>query len=260
MGALHEGHLAHVTAAREHADRVVVSIFVNPTQFGPDEDFERYPRTLEEDLQRCAKAGVDGVFVPSVEQMYPPGGFAVDLDVPGLTDQLEGEHRPGHFQGVCRVVMKLFNLVRPDVATFGRKDYQQARVIEAMGADLMMPVDLVHVPTVREADGLAVSSRNRYLSQEQRWSALGLPKALRDAEVMVTAGELAPEPIEGAMRQVMASRRLQVDYAVVRHPRTLAPLDCIEPEVTGGVVALVAGRVGGVRLLDNLLIAEPGQA
>jgi pantoate--beta-alanine ligase len=259
MGALHEGHLSLMRGARQWADHVVVSIFVNPTQFAPHEDLERYPRPLEDDLRRCEDAGAAGVFCPSVEQMYPPGEPACAITVPALADMLEGEHRPHFFAGVCRVVMKLLNIVRPDVACWGQKDYQQYRVIDALSADLMLPVTHVLLATVREADGLAMSSRNVYLSAEQRTRALGLIKALRLARALVEEqGESDPRAIEDAMRQALEAHRLAVDYAAVRHPRTLAPLDCVEPALTGGVIALTAAHVDQVRLIDNMLLGAPG--
>ncbi|MFW5682393.1 MAG: pantoate--beta-alanine ligase, partial [Phycisphaeraceae bacterium] len=164
MGALHEGHLAHIDLALRHADDVVVSVFVNPTQFGPTEDFDRYPRDLDRDSEACESRGATAVFCPSVEQMYPPGVPEASVDVPRVSRELEGTHRPGHFPGVCRVVAKLLLMSMPDAATFGRKDFQQLRVVQAMIADLRMDVDVLEAPTVREADGLAMSSRNRYLS------------------------------------------------------------------------------------------------
>lgn len=259
MGALHGGHVSLIEGGRRLADHVVVSIFVNPTQFGPHEDLARYPRPLEEDLRRCEAAGVAGVFCPPVEQMYPPGEPAAAITVPALADMLEGEHRPHFFGGVCRVVMKLLNIVRPDVACWGRKDYQQYRVIDALTADLHLPVVNVVLPTVREPDGLAMSSRNVYLSTEQRARALGLIKALRLARALVEEqGESDPRAIEDAMRQALEAHRLAVDYAAVRHPRTLAALDCVEPSLTGGVIALTAAHVDQVRLIDNMPLGAAG--
>lgn len=256
MGALHEGHLALIDAGRQLADQVIVSIFVNPTQFGPGEDFQKYPRPVEADLAACRARDVDGVFMPDVQQMYPPGGIDTRIDVPLLTGEFEAEHRRGHFAGVCRVVTKLLNMAQPDVAVFGRKDYQQWRIIEAMTADMGMPVRIVGVDTVRDSHGLALSSRNTYLSPKARKHALGLYKALCEARMLVEdAAEADPLAVEKAMRQVMQAHQVEVDYAAVRHPMTLAKLDAIEPQLTGGVVALVAGRIEGVRLLDNMLLA-----
>lgn len=258
MGALHKGHLWLIESARQLAAGVVVSIFVNPIQFGPEDDFDRYPRCLDQDLAACERSGVVGVFCPPVAEMYPPGRAASQLIVPELADPLEGEQRPGHFAGVCRVVAKLLNIVQPEVACFGQKDYQQLRVIEAMVQDLAMPVRVVGVPTVREEDGLAASSRNAYLTCPQRRQALGLYKALVEAKTLVeTGGESDPAAVEAAMDRVLRAYRIDVDYAVVRHPRTLASLQSLEPDRTDGVVTLVAGRVGGVRLIDNMVLAQP---
>lgn len=258
MGALHEGHLSLMRAAAELADVVVASIYVNPTQFGVGEDFDKYPRPLEHDLKLCEAQGVAGVFRPTDAMMYPADALPCEINVPALAGVLEGEFRPTHFAGVCRVVAKLFNIVQPDVACFGRKDYQQLKVIEAMTADLMLPVRIAACPTMREEDGLAMSSRNAYLSDEGRRHALGLSKALREAANLVNDGESDPAAVEAAMRATMAAHHVEVDYAVVRHPHTLARLDIIEPALTGGVIALVAGRVDGVRLIDNALLGGQG--
>lgn len=255
LGALHEGHLALVRRAGALAEHVVVSIFVNPTQFGPGEDFKQYPRMLESDMALCETAGVDEIFTPDVDQMYPPDVLGTTVDVPELSDDLEGAHRPEHFAGVCRVVAKLLNVVQPDVACFGQKDYQQLKVIEALTRDLLMPVRIEAVPTVREDDGLAMSSRNRYLDAEQRHHALGLYKALQQARLLVEdEGETDPAVVEQAMRQALEAHHLVVDYAVVRHPQTLKPVDCLEPSLTDGVVALIAARLGEVRLIDNMVL------
>jgi pantoate--beta-alanine ligase len=258
MGALHEGHASLIRAAKVLADDVVVSIFVNPTQFGPGEDFERYPRPLDRDLALCTQAGASGVFHPSPGEMYP--GLAAGaclVTIPALAGILEGAVRPTHFQGVCRVVAKLLNIIQPDVACFGRKDYQQLKIIEAMVADLNMPVRIVGLPTVREADGLARSSRNVYLSAEQRPHAIALYQALSAArELVEQEGETDPAAVEAAMHAALAGQHVNaIDYAVVRHPQTLAPVDCIEPQITGGVVALIACRFGSVRLIDNMVLA-----
>jgi len=255
MGALHEGHLQHIRLCKTLADHVVVSIFINPTQFNQSEDYQAYPRTLDVDIQACADAGVACVFTPEAEAMYPPEQPGVEIDVPAISEVLEGADRPGHFQGVCRVVTKLLNIVRPDLVSFGRKDYQQLSIIKAVVGDLMMPVRVLEVPTVRETDGLAMSSRNRRLDAEQRKRGLGLFKALCAGKRLVQEdGETDPQAVEQVMRSVMESHQVQVGYAVVRHPKTLGELSCIEPELTGGVVALVAGQVGPVRLIDNMLL------
>lgn len=261
MGALHAGHLSLVEAAKQIAEHVIVSVYVNPTQFAPTEDFDQYPRPLQHDLELCEQAGAVGVFCPTDSEMYPSTQLEIDINVPALASTLEGEHRPDHFGGVCRVVAKLLNIVQPHAACFGRKDYQQLKVIEAMVTDLAMATRIVGCPTLREQGGLAMSSRNAYLSEEDKKHALGLFKALSEARAMVEQhGEADPATIESAMRQTMKAHRVDVDYAVVRHPHTLATLDCIEPALTGGVVALVAGRVGPVRLIDNMVLAEADQS
>ncbi|MEO1235220.1 MAG: pantoate--beta-alanine ligase [Planctomycetota bacterium] len=266
MGALHAGHLSHLSYAREAADRVVASIYVNPTQFGPGEDFTRYPRDLDDDVAKCEAAGAEAVFAPADEAMYPPGAEATPtvIDVPSVSGGLEGAQRPGHFGGVCRVVMKLLQLVRPDAVTFGRKDYQQLCVVRAMIEDLMVPVRVVEVPTTREADGLAMSSRNRYLDEAGRKRALGLSKALRQGQRMAVDGEADPAVIESMMAEVMRSHGVEVDYAAVRRARTLAEVDHVDFGGAAASVALVAGRVEGgggaegmrVRLLDNLPLGD----
>jgi len=253
MGALHEGHLSLVRRAREKADHVAVSIFVNPTQFGPQEDLDQYPRPIERDLELCRAEGVDLVFNPDAETMYPPDDPAMTLEFPGLTDQLEGAERPGHFSGVCGVVTKLFNIVQPDLACFGRKDYQQLRVIEAMTRAMCLPIEIDAGPTVRESDGLAMSSRNVYLDADQRRRALGLSKALREATTLIREGAIEPEPIERAMQQVLEAHKLEIDYAVVRDARTLQPVDVIDPP-REPIVCLLAARAGQVRLIDNALL------
>ncbi|MCE9591612.1 MAG: pantoate--beta-alanine ligase [Planctomycetes bacterium] len=257
MGALHAGHVSLMQAAKQLADHVLVSIFVNPTQFGPSEDFTRYPRPIERDLEACRAAGVAGVFNPTVEAMYPADLLPCDVTIPALATILEGAARPGHFAGVCRVVAKLFNIVQPDVACFGQKDYQQCRVIQAMVDDLAFPIRIAELATVRESDGLAMSSRNAYLTAEERRHAVGLYKALSAAKSLVeTEGETNPAAVESAMRQVMVSHHVEPAYAVLRHPRTLAELDAINPAVTGGVVALAAGKLGAVRLIDNMVLGR----
>lgn len=257
MGALHEGHLRHIHVCRDHADHVLVSVFVNPTQFNEKQDYELYPRNLSEDLTRCAEAGADAVFAPEVEVLYPPGAVATEVDVPVLTADLEGRDRPGHFEGVCRVVVKLLNVVQPDLVSFGRKDYQQLCVVRAVIEDLMMPIEIIEIPTVREADGLAMSSRNLRLNPQERQHALGLYKSLLAARQMVEQeGETDPSLVEDAMVSVMQAHQVDVNYAAIRHPTTLARLECIEPRLSGGVVALVAGRVGPVRLIDNMLVGQ----
>lgn len=261
MGTLHEGHLRHVHRCREIADHVLLSIFVNPTQFGPGEDYHRYPRQLDQDLEQCRAAGVRGVFVPSEEQIYPPHSVNSAVDVPVLTGDLEGTFRPGHFLGVCRIVLKLLSIIQPHFVTFGLKDYQQLRVIDAMVCDLAIPVRIIEVQTVREVDGLAISSRNRFIAPAQRKRALGLYKSLKQAKMMIEQeGEVDPHVVERAMAQVLIAHQLEVDYAVVRHPVTLGRLNQLDPALTGGVVVLVAVRLGDIRLIDNFQLLATAQS
>jgi pantoate--beta-alanine ligase len=252
MGALHEGHLALVREARRHADLVVVTIFVNPLQFGPGEDFDRYPRTLEADVAACARAGVDLVFAPERAAMYPDG-FATSVRVAGVTAPLEGEHRPGHFDGVTTVVAKLFGLVGPCTAVFGRKDYQQWRVIARMASDLDLPVRVVGHPTVREPDGLALSSRNRYLSGEERRRALALVAGLRAAHDAHAAGERDPARLEAIARAPLDAACDAVDYVAIRDADDLGPPGAA---VCGRALLAMAARVGATRLIDNLVLGE----
>jgi pantoate--beta-alanine ligase len=255
MGALHAGHARLIEECRREADFVVVSIFVNPTQFGPSEDFRRYPRTLDDDLARCASAGATLAFAPTVEEMYPTGSLSTYVEVPGLSDVLEGASRPGHFRGVATVVLKLLQIVGPDLASFGRKDFQQLLVIRRMVADLDVPVRIQGVETVREADELALSSRNRYLDQDQRRAALVLSRALRRAQDAVRGGERDADRVRQTLRSAIESEALaRLDYAEVADPETLAPLTVVGPDRPG--VALVAARVGPARLIDNA--ALPG--
>ena len=239
MGALHEGHASLMRSARKDADLVVATIFVNPLQFGPNEDLARYPRTLEADLEVCAAEGVDLVFTPAPEVVYPDGQPSVTVEPGPLGGELEGASRPGHFAGVLTVVLKLLHMVRPDAAFFGEKDYQQLTLIRRMVRDLSLDVEIVGVPTVRESDGLALSSRNRYLSAEERQVALGLSRALRAGASRHTVGEVL-----AAGRQELAG--LEVDYFEVRDP-LLGPA----PE-RGPARLLVAARVGTTRLIDNI--------
>jgi pantoate--beta-alanine ligase len=255
MGALHEGHLSLIRLARQHADRVAVSIFVNPTQFAPHEDLDKYPRPIERDLDLCRQHAVDLVFNPGVETIYPPHELPVEINVPAIGSILEGEHRPQFFPGVCRVVAKLFNIVQPDAAVFGQKDYQQLKVIEAMVAGLNMPIEILAGPTLRDPDGLAMSSRNVYLDAGQRKRALSLSKALREAEQLIDDGVMDPQHIESAMRQVLRSHDANIDYAVVRDARSLQPVDTVNPDVEP-VVGLIAAKIDHVRLIDNRVIGQ----
>ena len=247
MGNLHAGHHSLVRLAREHADRVVASVFVNPTQFGPDEDFDRYPRTPEEDAAGLQAAGCDVVWMPSVQTMYPFGADnAVRMRVPGVPDVLEGERRPGHFDGVATVVSRLFNQVQPDVAAFGRKDYQQLAVIRYLVRDLAFPIQLLAGDTVREADGLAMSSRNRYLSEAEREQATQIHRSLLAMRDSLLAGEQAAQ-VEATAMQRLETAGFAVEYAVLRTPELAQPSD------DGGArVLLIAARLGNTRLIDNL--------
>ena len=255
MGYLHAGHLSLVEQARNECDLVVVSIFVNPTQFGPGEDLGRYPRDEARDLQFLESAGVDWVFMPAVEEIYPPG-FQTYVEVREVTTVLEGAARPGHFAGVATVVAKLFNLVQPGVAYFGQKDAQQVVVIRRMVRDLNFPVDLVIGMTIREPDGLALSSRNVYLDPAERQAALALSRALRAAHDLWDAGERDGERLRAAMRAVLAAESLaHPDYVSIADPDTLAELNAIAPGQ--GALASLAVRIGrGTRLIDNHIL-EP---
>lgn len=247
MGNLHAGHLALVERARREADRVVASVFVNPTQFGPNEDFGRYPRTPEADSAALAGAGCDLLWLPAVEAMYPYGpAAAVQVRVPGITDVLDGAHRPGHFDGVCTVVARLFNQVRPDVAVFGRKDWQQLQVVRYLVRDLAFPLDVVAGDTVRDADGLALSSRNQYLSADERARAPEIARTLRAMADALGAGE-GVAAVEAMARARLEAAGFAVDYAEVRTAGLAAPAPG-----DGARVALVAARLGRTRLIDNL--------
>jgi pantoate--beta-alanine ligase len=247
MGALHDGHLSLVRRAREACDAVAMSIFVNPAQFGPSEDLARYPRPLERDLALAEAAGVDLVFNPPLEEMYPDG-FATDVEVGGPSARWEGERRPGHFQGVATVVTKLFTIITPQRAYFGEKDYQQLSVVTRLVADLTLPVEIVPCAIVREPDGLALSSRNVYLTPEERQYATALFRALQAGRARVAAGERDAERVRGALEAVLGDTPgVTPVYGAVVDPHTLEPLERIGP----GARALIAARLGAVRLIDN---------
>jgi pantoate--beta-alanine ligase len=251
MGFLHEGHLSLMKKAREENDVVVTSIFVNPTQFGPQEDLDRYPRDAEGDARKCGSVGVDHLFLPTSTEMYPAQP-SVYVTVEDLSGVLEGAVRPGHFRGVATVVAKLFHIVRPHRAYFGQKDYQQCAVIRRMVQGLDLDVEVIVLRTVRELDGLAMSSRNVYLDGEQRRKAACLYRALRAGEELVRAGTREPEKVRQKMRAVMlAETGVAVDYAEVADPDTLQPLETIADDM----VLLVAARIGTTRLIDNMLVA-----
>jgi pantoate--beta-alanine ligase len=250
MGAFHIGHISLIETAVKKCDFVVVSIFVNPTQFGPGEDFEKYPRPLEHDLETCRKKGVDVVFVPSTDQIYPHKNLTW-VDVKRLTEPLCGQFRPGHFRGVTTVCAKLFNIVVPDVAFFGQKDAQQAIVIKRMVADLNMPLKIVVCPTVRDSDGLAASSRNQYLTDQQRKDATLIYKSLQKCQQMVDAGVTDPRKIITQMREILSQvPSIKIEYVSIVDAETLEPID----PIAGKILAAVAVRIGPARLIDNILL------
>ena len=250
MGALHEGHLSLVRRVKAQADVTVVSIFVNPTQFGSSEDLQSYPRNLAGDAELIAKEGVDFLFAPDPEEMYPPGA-ATFVEVAGLSDKLEGRSRPGHFRGVATIVTKLFEIVTPHVAAFGQKDAQQAIVIRALVRDLMLNVEVLVLPTKRELDGLAMSSRNVHLSPEQRVGAAAIPRALEAAKAALEAGERDPAKIVGAARAVLqAERLLKIDYVELVDTERLDPVT----KAHGEMLFAVAAYAGATRLIDNIVL------
>ena len=247
MGALHAGHVSLFDVCRAKAGFVVATIFVNPTQFAPHEDFSKYPRPLEKDLDAARRAGVNLVFTPEKDSLYPPG-YSTYVTVEGVSAPMEGAIRPTHFRGVATIVLKLFNLVQPDVAVFGAKDYQQQALIRRMTLDLDLPIEIVTAPTMREADGLAMSSRNVYLSPEQRKSAIALWESLNLAEDRLQDSEIDIAAVVRAMQNHMREATGVVpDYAVIADPVTLAELTAPQPRM----VALVAARLGTTRLIDN---------
>jgi pantoate--beta-alanine ligase len=256
MGALHEGHLSLVRAARRECSPVVVSIFVNPTQFGPSEDFQKYPRTLEADRAALEKLQVDYVFAPPPEEMYP-AGFSTWVNVDGLSDRLEGRARPGHFRGVATVVLKLLEIVQPRFAFFGRKDAQQARIIRQMARDLDLDTDIVVCPIVREADGLAMSSRNAYLSTSDRRAATVLSRSLERARREITSGETDILRLIAAVRSVIDTEPgVALDYAEIIDADTLEPAMTLRKSC----YIVLAARVGNTRLIDNALIEPAGES
>jgi pantoate--beta-alanine ligase len=250
MGYFHDGHLALMRYGRQHGDRLVVSLFVNPTQFGPSEDLDRYPRDLKQDAARARKVGVDVLYTPAAADMYPPG-YQTYVSVEDLSQPMCGASRPGHFRGVATVVLKLFHQVLPHLAIFGEKDYQQLAVIKRMVADLNVAVEVVGRPIVREADGLAMSSRNSYLSPEERRSALGLYQALTEARVLAASGENNADKILSGVKQTLsANPHTRLDYAVLVDPATLQNVGTIH----GSARLAVAAWVGTTRLIDNMLL------
>lgn len=252
MGYFHEGHLSLMRYGRETADKVVVSLFVNPTQFGPNEDLARYPRDLERDAAMAREVGVDVLYTPPGEAMYPPG-YQTYVTVEELSRGLCGASRPGHFRGVATVVLKLLNQVQPDTAIFGEKDYQQLQVIRRLVADLNVPVEIIGRPIVREADGLAMSSRNTYLSPEERASALCLFRAIRAARELVLSGAKSRASVLEAVKGIItATPHTDIDYLSLVHPDTLKEIDAIDHEAR----LALAVRVGKTRLIDNTMLSE----
>jgi len=250
MGFLHEGHLSLIRGINEYCDLVVVSLFVNPTQFGPDEDYDRYPRDLTRDADLCVSTGVDYLFTPEVNDLYPPGP-RTSVEVAELSERFEGESRPDHFRGVATVVLKLLNVVRPSVAAFGQKDAQQAVVIRRMTLDLLIDTEILTFPTVRDEDGIALSSRNKYLGVEQRQAATAIPRALDAARYVLSQGQHKPEEILETAREVLeAEPLLRVDYLELVDKDNLAPVSAVDREV----LLLVAVFCGETRLLDNTLL------
>lgn len=253
MGALHGGHLSLVRASKQECDFTIVSIYVNPSQFGPSEDLAKYPRMLQADLDALAVCGVEAVFAPADGQVYR-AGHATWVEIGGVAEPLEGRLRPGHFRGVATIVLKLFQMVQPDAAYFGQKDYQQLLVIRQMAADFDVPVEVRACPIVREPDGLAMSSRNAYLSSAARRRACALSQSLARAEALVAAGERDTGKIGRQMRDVLQSAApIEIDYIALAHPETLEPV----AELAGPAVALLAARIDGTRLIDNTLLGPP---
>jgi pantoate--beta-alanine ligase len=249
MGALHAGHLALIAEAKARADRVVATIFVNPKQFGPTEDLDRYPRREAEDARMLEEAGCDLLWIPSADDIYP-SGFATTVRVFGVSERWEGAARPGHFDGVATVVAKLLASVRPDVAVFGEKDFQQLAVIRRMALDLNLGLEIVGVPTVREADGLALSSRNAYLSPDERERALALPRALATARDAIRAGAAVPQALAEARQSLTEAGFSPIDYFALVDAAKLEPLDAPQ----GDMRLIAAAKIGTTRLIDNLAV------
>jgi len=254
MGALHEGHLALIAEAQKRSHEVAVTIFVNPTQFGPNEDFARYPRALERDLELCRSAGAAHVFAPDASEMYAPSE-RTRVRVSGLAEALCGPFRPGHFDGVTTIVSKFFALAGACVAVFGRKDYQQLKVIERMTRDLLLPVEIVGYPTLRDADGLALSSRNAYLSSPERVRALSIPHALAVAARAFLSGERQVGALRKSALSSLAEAGIRLDYATLADPEELTPFPD-EALLSGRALFAIAGFVGQTRLIDNLVLGE----
>lgn len=251
MGNLHQGHVSLIEQARENAEKVVVSVFVNPTQFGDDEDFDKYPRTLDRDTRRAKLAGADVVFVPSVETMYPFGiDGATSVTVPVISEEFCGANRPGHFDGVSSVVSRLFSIVQPDVAVFGQKDYQQQLLIRRMVRDLSMPINVLTAATVREDDGLAMSSRNQYLHEKERELAPRLFETLQSIGQELRSGKTNYAELESQAQQELTALGFEIDYVGIRRAEDLTPSD----RANGELVVLLAAHLGGTRLIDNIIV------
>jgi pantoate--beta-alanine ligase len=256
MGALHEGHLSLIRRAKMNCSRVYASIFLNPTQFGPNEDLSKYPRTFESDVEKLTSVGVDVLFAPEPKEIYP-AGFRTYVTVEGLSEKLEGKSRPGHFRGVATVVLKLFEIVQPHFAFFGRKDAQQVRILQQMAVDLNLNVEIVVCPIVREADGLALSSRNTYLNLEERQAAIVLRRSLEDVRREVNAGTRDALQLQNSMRKTLAGESMaRLDYCAVADAETFEPVVRIGERP---VYVLLAAYIGETRLIDNLLI-EPSSS
>ena len=251
MGNLHDGHISLIKEARARCDVVVVSIFVNPTQFGPNEDFDRYPRTLDADAAALVDAGTDLLFAPSVEEMYPLGQNQTWVDIDGLGDYLCGASRAGHFRGVTTVVSKLFNIVQPDVAVFGEKDFQQLAILRRMSEELLFPIKIVGASTSRESDGLARSSRNGFLNESERTLAPQLYQTLQQLKADIEAGEQDYRGLESRYRDSLEQAGFQVDYLTVANARSLAPASADDSDL----VVAVAAKLGNTRLIDNVSLA-----
>lgn len=254
MGALHQGHLALVREAKRRADAVVVTVFVNPTQFGPGEDFDKYPRNLERDTELAAEAGAALVFAPEADVMYPRGE-QTRVQVGGLSSTLCGRCRPDHFEGVATIVAKLFNVFGEGIYVFGRKDYQQLRIIERMAEDLLFPVQVVGHPLVRDDDGLALSSRNQYLSDDARRRALSIPRSLQAANAAYLAGERQVGRLREMVRGALTRSGVAIDYAALADVDSLREHEDVE-QLGGRTLLAIAGRVGGTRLIDNMVLGE----
>jgi pantoate--beta-alanine ligase len=253
MGALHSGHIALVEEAKRRTATVAASLFVNPTQFGANEDFGRYPRREAQDARMLEDAGCALLWIPSIEDMYP-AGFSTSIHVEGLSDRWEGEARPGHFDGVATVVAKLLVAVRPDVAVFGEKDFQQLAVVRRMAVDLSLPVEIAAVPTVRENDGLALSSRNAYLSNDERSRAVALPRALERAGQSILDGATVSSALRIAVQSLVEAGFSNIDYVALVDASTLEPVD----EPRGEMRLIAAARIGTTRLIDNLALQDRG--